>query len=93
MQRFDKEKSPGLDGWMVEFFIKYFDILGTNVQEAVEESRSSGSIISSLNSTFIALIPKVDKPARFGDFRPISLYKPSYKVIAKLIEIRLKQIP
>jgi hypothetical protein len=51
-----------------------------------------GSMVSSLNSTFLALIPKVDKPASFGDFRPISLCNLAYKVIAKLIGIRLKPI-
>jgi hypothetical protein len=40
LQRFSKDKSPGPDGWTVEFFLKYFDILGTDVQEVVEESRS-----------------------------------------------------
>jgi hypothetical protein len=68
----------------------FFDLIGNDVLEAVEESRRSGSMVSSLNSTFIALIPKVDKPSSFGDFRPISLCNLAYKIIAKIIAIRLK---
>jgi hypothetical protein len=47
-------------------------------------------MVSSLNLTFIALIPKVDKPSSFGDFKPISLCNLAYKIIAKIIAIRLK---
>jgi hypothetical protein len=33
-----------------------------------EEARLSGNISGGLNATFIALIPKVNKPQCFGDF-------------------------
>jgi hypothetical protein len=92
LKSFSKDKSPGPDGWTVEFFLKFFDLIGNDVQEAVEESRNSGSMVRSLNSTFIALILKVDKPTSFGDFRPISLCNLAYKVIAKLIGMRLKSL-
>jgi hypothetical protein len=47
-------------------------------------------MVNSLNSTFIALIPKVDKPSNFGDFKPIALCNLAYKIIVKIIAIRLK---
>jgi len=68
-----KEKSLGPDGWMVEFFIGFWDLIGTEVLELVKESRMRGSIYGALNSTFIALIPKVSKTSSFDDYRPISL--------------------
>jgi hypothetical protein len=60
--------------------------------EAVEESRKRGEVIRSLNSTFLALILKVNKPTSFGDFRPIALCNLCYKIIAKLIAIRIRPI-
>lgn len=42
------------------------------------------------NSTFIALIANIDDPQYFNDFRPISLYKCIYKIIAKIIANHLK---
>jgi hypothetical protein len=60
--------------------------------EAVEESRIKGEVIKSLNSTFIALIPKVNGPTNFGDFRPITLCNLCYKVISKIIAQRLRPI-
>jgi hypothetical protein len=58
----------------------------------VEESRSRGYIARSLNSTLLALIPKVNKPVTFGDFKPISLCNIVYKVISKIIANQIKPI-
>ncbi|GAU39864.1 hypothetical protein TSUD_69120 [Trifolium subterraneum] len=43
-----------------------------------------------LNSTFIALIPKVDCPQRLNDLRPISLVGSLYKILAKVLANRLR---
>jgi hypothetical protein len=44
------------------------------------------------NTTFIALIPKEDNPINFEKSRPISLYNCIYKIISKVIAIRLKKV-
>jgi hypothetical protein len=59
---FKKEKILGPDGWTIEFFIHFFDLVGEDLLAMVEESRSRGYIARSLNSTFLSLIPKVNKP-------------------------------
>ena len=58
----------------------------------VEESRQRGEVIRSLNSTFLALFWKVNKPTSFGDFKPIALCNLCYKIIAKLIANRIRPI-
>eukprot|EP00253_Pinus_taeda_P008165 PITA_08165 len=60
--------------------------------EVVNESRRKGEIHPPFNATFIALIPKKEDPDSFEDFRPISLCNCIYKIIAKIIAIRLKPI-
>jgi len=55
---FKKDKSPGPDGWTVEFFTVFFDLVSKDLLEMVEETRNLGKIIMGINSTFIALIPK-----------------------------------
>ena len=90
LKSFNKDRSPGPDGWPVEFYLHFFNLLGPTLVQMVDYTRTSGYIPSSLNSTFITLIPKKDKPRTFADFRPISLCNLLYKLIAKVIAGRLK---
>ena len=90
LKSFKKDKSPGPDVWPVEFFLAFFDLLGDELVNLVEVSRKKGRVLPSLNSTFIALIPKKDKPLSFADFRPISLCNLVYKLIAKVAAQCLK---
>ena len=45
-----------------------------------------------LNSSFIALIPKIKDPQLISDFRPISLIGCVYKIIAKVLSNRLSKV-
>ena len=56
----------------------------------VETSQTLGRVNPALNSTFLALIPKVDMPVSFADFRPISLCNLCYKLISKIAALRLR---
>jgi hypothetical protein len=58
----------------------------------VEESRVRGSIVGGLNSTFLTLIPKTNRPRTFDDFHPISLCNLCYKIVSKVIANRLKPL-
>ena len=90
LKSFKKDKSPGVDGWPIEFFLWFFDFVGKDLLDAVELSRREGRANFSLNSTFITLIPKSEKPSTFDDFRPISLCNLVYKLIAKIAANCLK---
>ena len=70
----------------------FFELIGEDLLEVVEESRRSGIIHAPINSSFIALIPKVDKAETFDDFKPISLCNCLYKIISKVISRRLKDV-
>lgn len=87
-----KEKSPGPNGWSVELFLHFFEQIGEEITEVVEESRMKGEIYSPFNATFISLIRKKEAPESFEDFRPISLCNSIYKIIAKVITLRIKPI-
>jgi len=87
---FKRERSPGPDGWTTEFFIFFFDLVGEDLLQMVEDSRLKGHISGSLNSTFLVLIPKTDSSLSFNDYRPISLCNLVYKLISKVIANQIK---
>jgi hypothetical protein len=59
---FKKEKSPGPDGWSVELYLHFFDLMGQDLLDVVEDARSRGVVKNQLNNTFIVLIPKSNLP-------------------------------
>ena len=85
-------KAPGPDGMPPLFFQTYWPDIGMDITQAVLSSLNSGSILKSINHTFIALIPKVKNPEKVTEYRPISLCNVIYKIISKVIANRLKPL-
>ena len=83
-------KSPGEDGFQAIFFQKCWDILGSSVCEAVKTLWSNPERIQEVNKTLVTLIPKVERPERVQQFRPISLCNVIYKCVSKIIVNRMK---
>ncbi|GJS35967.1 RNA-directed DNA polymerase, eukaryota [Tanacetum coccineum] len=84
-----ENKSPGPDGYTFEFFRKFWDIIGSDLFEAVEWFFVHCSFTRGCNSSFVALIPKTHDPKFVSDYRPISLIGSLYKVITKILANRL----
>ena len=72
------------------FYQSYWPDVGTEVTHAVLSCLNSGSILRSINHTFISLIPKVKNPEKVTKFRLISLCNVIYKIVSKVIANRLK---
>ncbi|GAU46776.1 hypothetical protein TSUD_402880, partial [Trifolium subterraneum] len=88
----DSFKSPGPDG--INFgFIKYFwaELRG-DVMRFISKFHQNGKLTKGINSTFIALIPKIDSPQRLNDFRPISLVGSLYKILEKVLANMLRLV-
>ncbi|MCI34838.1 cysteine-rich receptor-like protein kinase, partial [Trifolium medium] len=69
----DSYKSPSPDGINFGFIKDFWSELQADLMRFITEFHHNGKLTKGLNSTFIALIPKVDSPQRLNDFRPISL--------------------
>nr|GEW70873.1 RNA-directed DNA polymerase, eukaryota [Tanacetum cinerariifolium] len=87
-----ESKSPGPDGFMFEYFRKFWDTIGPDLCLVVEWFFVHGSFSRGCNSLFIALIPKVQDSKFVNDYRPISLIGSLYKVVTKILALRLSSV-
>ena len=85
-------KAPGPDGLPAVFYQKHWHMVKEGVLATCLHIFNSQGSLTPLNHTYIALIPKIGKPRKVTDFRPISLYNVIYRIIAKSIANRFKQI-
>nr|XP_048330864.1 uncharacterized protein LOC125422764 [Ziziphus jujuba var. spinosa] len=85
-------KSPGPDGYPGIFFRSYWNIVQDKVVKFTQECFRLQRIPSSMNETFIVVIPKINQPQNFNHFRPISLCNFVYKIVSKILAGRLSNV-
>ncbi|CAA7024805.1 unnamed protein product [Microthlaspi erraticum] len=87
-----KYKAPGLDGFQPVFYQDCWDTVGGSVQRFVSEFFEKSELPVGMNDALVVLIPKVEKPERITQFRPISLCNVLFKLITKVMVMRLKSL-
>ncbi|XP_024634474.2 uncharacterized protein [Medicago truncatula] len=85
-------KAPGPDGFHCIFFKQYWHIVGNDIYHMVQTAFQTGHFDPEISNTLIALIPKIDPPTTYKDFRPISLCNITYKIITTVLVHRLRPI-
>lgn len=85
-------KAPGVDGFHAIFYQKNWDVVGSSVIQCVRDFFDSNILPPGLNETLISLIPKCQGPDHMSKFRPIGLCNVIYKLVTKLMVLRLKPI-
>ncbi|XP_042972916.1 uncharacterized protein LOC122304711 [Carya illinoinensis] len=73
-------------------FIREEHIVGDEVSESVLHFLNGGRMDRGINSTVIALIPKVKDPSIVNQFRLISLCNVVYKLVSKVLVNKLKHV-
>ena len=84
------EKAPGPDGMTALFFQHSWHIIKDDLVEMVNNFLVTGELDPRLNITNICMIPKIERPTRMTELRPISLCNVGYKIISKVLCQRLK---
>ena len=85
-------KAPGPNCMPLLFYQTYWSDVGMDITQTVLSCLNSGSILKSINHTFITLIPKVKNLEKFLEFRPISLCNVIYKIVSKVIANKFKSL-
>jgi len=80
LQQMNLDKAPGLDGLTTHFYLLCWNIVKRDLVRMVQYVLKSARIDDSINSSFLALVPKESNPSSFAIFRHISLCNVSYKL-------------
>ena len=88
---FEKNKTPGEDGFTVEFYETFFDMLQNDLLNSYNEAFQNGKLSISQRRGIISLIPKEDNDlSELTSWRPITLLNVDYKILAKTIAKRIE---
>ncbi|RVX16087.1 LINE-1 reverse transcriptase-like [Vitis vinifera] len=86
------DKAPRPDGFTGAFWQFCWEFVKEEVLEMFKEFHEQNAFLKSLNTTFLVLIPKKGGAEELGDFRPISLLGGLYKLLAKVLANRIKNV-
>ncbi|KAL3689642.1 hypothetical protein R1sor_015951 [Riccia sorocarpa] len=87
-----KEKSPSIDGVMVEILRKGWEFMKEDCFFMVQEFWGKKKLVGKDSKGVIKLIPKNDRKQLLQNWRPITLLTTTYKIVAKVLAIRLKSM-
>lgn len=92
MMEMNKDSTSGPDGFFTLFFQKCLYFIKYDVINAIHDFFDGNMIPKIFSTTSLALIPKKINPKTWNDFRPISLCSTFYKLIARMLALRLSEI-
>ena len=89
--RISRKKSPGSDGFTVEFFKFFYNDLKVFIRKSLNEGYREGKLSITQRQGIITCLPKGDKPKHFlKNWRPITLLNVIYKLASGCIADRIK---
>ena len=85
-------KSPGSDGLPTEFYKCFWDVLGSDLAEVLEECFSTSLLPFSVRTGHIRLLHKQGDRTNLRNWKPITLLSTDYKILAKVLARRLSVV-
>lgn len=80
---------PGMDGFDGSFFSFFWEDFKHYLMDVVYRFFAGSIILMVFSTTKITLIPKIENPQSFNDFRPISMQNFINKVFSRILNDRL----
>jgi len=78
-------KAPGPDGFQPIFFKMFWNNIGDGIWNFMKTTFEKGYMDPHMAESLMILIPKVDNPSTFKEFRPISLCNVTCKLVSKVL--------
>ncbi|CAG2188175.1 unnamed protein product [Mytilus edulis] len=93
LKEFKNNKSPGVDGIGKSFYLKFWNIIGEDMVEVLNNVYLNGELTETMKTGLISLIYK-NKGNRkdMKQWRPISLLCVDYKILTKFLSKNLSKI-
>ena len=86
------DKAPGPDGFPIEFYKANISWICKDLHDLYTEAISKGTLGLEIKKGIIKLPPKDGDKAITKNWRPITLLNVSYKILAKILALRLVNI-
>jgi hypothetical protein len=83
-------KSPGLDGFTIQFFTQMWELLGTEFTTMLQQAFDQGCLPGQMNNGLITLLHKGGNREDLRNWKPITLLNIAYKILAKALQQRLQ---
>lgn len=87
-----KRKAPGSDGLPMEFYVRFWNILGSDLVSVLNYCYRSGSLCLSQRRGVISLVFKKGDRLDARNWRPISLLNVDYKLASRVLAGRLLKV-
>ena len=84
-------KTPGLDGLPIEFYKTFWNLLGPHIAQLLNDILDHGLPISQ-QTAVVSLVYKKGDPTDIANYRPISVLCHDYKILAKILVLRLHTV-
>ena len=92
LKLFRKNKTPGIDGLTLEFYLKFWNKLKIPLLDCFNKSIREGELSSTQKMGIITLLDKGKDKTLLKNWRPITLLNMDYKIFTKVLAERIKQI-
>lgn len=92
LNTFKCNKSPGTDGFQMEFYKYFWKEISELIIDSLNESIQKHKLSIDQRKSIITLVPKKDKDRTvLKNWRPISLLNFDYKILSKVLARRIKK--
>ena len=87
------DKAPGCDGLPAKIYKVCWDQIKNPLFDIYMQALNEGKLCRTARRGLISLLPKGNKdPAFLKNWRPLTLLNMDYKILAKLLALRLKKV-